>query len=125
MIKQVMVRAHMLAKTFVGNYSARMSLALRQAWAEAKAPKAPRYAKIDLRVNKRNKTWVAAIVGTHPVYKLDRKFISAVSYGPSEWEWELKAGIYEVCEAGKRYFIRVANGDWQRLRAEDVMEIVA
>ncbi|WP_040742212.1 hypothetical protein [Paenibacillus ginsengihumi] len=123
MLKKVMVRAHELAKTFVGNYSARMSLALRQAWAEAKAPKAPRYVTVDLHSNKRSKTWVAAIIGTHPVYKLDRKFVNPVRYGSTEWE--LKAGIYEVCEAGKRYFIRVANGDYQRIDADDVMEMVA
>ncbi|MCL6460144.1 MAG: hypothetical protein K6T85_19305 [Gorillibacterium sp.] len=38
MIKQIMIRAHQLAKGFEGHYSARLSLALRQAWSETKAP---------------------------------------------------------------------------------------
>lgn len=35
---QIMKRAHDIAKTLEGAYMARMSIALRQAWAEAKAP---------------------------------------------------------------------------------------
>lgn len=35
---QIMKRAHEIARTLEGNYMARMSMALRQAWAEAKAP---------------------------------------------------------------------------------------
>lgn len=38
MMKQIMKRAHEIAKTLEGAYMARMSIALRQAWAEAKAP---------------------------------------------------------------------------------------
>lgn len=35
--RQIMVRAHELARTMVGDYTARMILALRQAWKEARA----------------------------------------------------------------------------------------
>lgn len=35
---QIMKRAHEIAKSLEGDYSARMSIALRQAWAEAKIP---------------------------------------------------------------------------------------
>lgn len=34
--REMMVKAHGLAKTMVGNYSARLSLALRQLWASLK-----------------------------------------------------------------------------------------
>ena len=37
MMKKIMKRAHEIAKTMAGDYLARMSYALRQAWAEAKA----------------------------------------------------------------------------------------
>jgi hypothetical protein len=36
MIKQVMVRAHQIAKTMTGNYAARMSAALRLAWRQVR-----------------------------------------------------------------------------------------
>ena len=38
MMKQIMKRAHEIAKELEGDYMARMSIALRTAWAEAKAP---------------------------------------------------------------------------------------
>lgn len=38
MMKQIMTRAHEIARILEGDYMARMSIALRQAWAEAKAP---------------------------------------------------------------------------------------
>jgi len=120
---KVMRRAHQLAKGFEGNYSARMSLALRQAWAEARAPKAPRYVTISLHSNKRSKTWVARIVGAHPTYKFSRQFVNPVAYGSTEWE--LSAGVYEVCEAGNRYFIQVANGDERRIDVATVSAEVA
>ena len=36
-MKKIMTRAHQIAKTLEGNYQARLSLALRMAWKEAKA----------------------------------------------------------------------------------------
>lgn len=36
MMKKIMKRAHEIAKTMTGDYMARMSYALRQAWAESK-----------------------------------------------------------------------------------------
>lgn len=36
---QIMKRAHEIARTLEGDYMARMSMALRQAWAESRAPK--------------------------------------------------------------------------------------
>jgi len=113
---QIMKRAHEIARTLEGDYAARMSLALRQAWAEARKPK---YVTIELREpNRKQKTWVAKIVGTHPVYKFDRKFVNSVNYG--EYTWELEEGIYDICENGNRYFIRVAGGDFRRIDASEV-----
>jgi len=37
--KEIMTRAHEIAKTLEGNYSARMSIALKQAWSEFKMEK--------------------------------------------------------------------------------------
>lgn len=36
-MRQIMVRAHELARTMIGDYSARLALALRQVWQEARA----------------------------------------------------------------------------------------
>lgn len=38
---QIMKRAHEIARTLEGDYMARMSMALRQAWDESHAPKTP------------------------------------------------------------------------------------
>lgn len=38
-MKELMIRAHQIAKTLEGNYSARMSIALKQAWSEFKMKK--------------------------------------------------------------------------------------
>ena len=38
-MKELMIRAHQIAKTLEGNYSARMSIALKQAWSEFKMEK--------------------------------------------------------------------------------------
>jgi len=125
MKKQVMVRAWMIAKTavvkFGGNAQEYMAEALRMAWAEVRRPKV---VTLELRQpNKKQKTWVAAIVGTHPVYKFERRFINPLAWG--ETTWELTDGIYEICENGRRYFIRVAGGDWSRIEAGEVMAAVA
>ena len=116
MLSKIMKRAHYLAKGFEGNYSAKMALALRQAWSEAKSTS--RRVTIELKSNRKSKTWIAAIVGTHPVYKFERKFINPIAWG--QFDWDLGNGIYEVCEAGKRYFIRVASGDWRRISESEV-----
>ena len=39
MMKNIMKRAHELAKKMEGDYTARLALALRQAWREARQPK--------------------------------------------------------------------------------------
>lgn len=115
---RIMKRAWAIAKEaavkFGGKASEYIAEALRLAWAEFRAPQ---LITIELREpNRKQKTWVARIVGTHPVYKLDRRFVNA-SEG---YTWELEEGIYEVCENGKRYFIRVAAGDWRRIDASEV-----
>lgn len=116
MKRQIMVRAHEIAKTLVGDYAARMSMALTQAWAEARRPK---YAELELRApNRKQKTWVGKIVGTHPVYKFKREFINSIGWG--EYTWYLEDGVYDVCENGKRYFIRVSGGKIKRIERPTV-----
>jgi hypothetical protein len=126
MKKQVMIAAWKIARMavakFGGKVSEYLSEALRMAWKNVKAAKS--VVTVELRQpNRKQKTWVAEIVGTHPVYKFERKFVNPVSFG--ETVWELAEGIYEVCENGRRYFIQVANGDYRAIDVKDVAAAVA
>lgn len=127
-MKQVMVRAWEIAKEgqvkFGGKVSEYLSEALKIAWSEAKAPKT-----VTIKTtsgSKRNKSWVAKIVGTHPRWKLNREFVDAVE--ENDWTgkvFELENGIYEVCDAGDREFIKVENGEIEYLEYAEVTAMVA
>lgn len=119
-MKNVMTRAWEIAKAavkvFGGSAREYIAEALRQAWAESRRP---RKVTLELRQpNRKQKTWVAQIVGTHDIYKLDRKFISSDSWGSTVWT--LGNGVYDVCENGNRYYIRVANGEYSQIEAHEV-----
>lgn len=119
MKKQIMVRAHEIAKTLDGDYTARMSEALTQAWAESRKP---RFAEVVIGGNKRRKSWIAQITGTHEVYGLARSFVNNFEWEGAEQVYKLGAGVYEVSDKGKRYFIEVINGEEVRIDAEDARE---
>ncbi|BCJ86438.1 hypothetical protein [Effusibacillus dendaii] len=105
-------------KKFGGNVKEYFAEALKMAWAESKAPQK---ALVELAVNNRKgKTWVAQILGKDPQYKYLRNFVSSSYDEDGESGWRLTDGIYEICEVGKRYFIRVANGDWKRIEEKEV-----
>ena len=123
MLKKIMLRAHEIAKTLEGDYAARMSLALRQAWAEAR-----KTAKATLEIScgsRKHKSWIAKITGKHERFGLDRQFMDPVNEGRMYNVYELADGVYEVCNGGDRYFIRVAGGQIETISKYDVMEIVA
>lgn len=124
----VMKRAWEIARKgqskFGGKVSEYFAVSLKMAWAEAKAPK-----KSTINTtfgSKRNKSWVAEITGTHPKWKLNREFVNAVE--ENEWSgkvFELNNGIYEVCDAGDREFIKVENGEIEYLEYAEVTAMVA
>lgn len=124
----VMKRAWEIAKEgqskFGGKVSEYFAVSLKMAWAEAKAPKT---ATVNTTYgSKRNKSWVAEITGTHPKWKLNREFVSAVE--ENEWSgkvFELENGIYEVCDAGDREFVKVENGELEYLEYAEVTAMVA
>lgn len=124
-MRKVMVRAWEIARAAASKFGGKafeyIAGALRAAWSEFRNRKT---VAIELRqANRRQKTWVAAIVGTHPVYKLARKFVNPDQYGSTTWT--LKSGIYEICENGNRYFIVVKNGKIDYIETKDVMIAVA
>ncbi|MGE7225798.1 hypothetical protein ACQKLN_31310 [Paenibacillus glucanolyticus] len=100
--------------------------ALKLAWAIIKkGVEAVEKVLIELNVNNRKgKTWVARITGTHPQYGFDREFVSSSYDDDGESGYRLAEGFYEVCEVGNRYFIEVANGDWNKVKKEAVLEYV-
>ncbi|MFA8439282.1 hypothetical protein [Pueribacillus sp. YX66] len=124
-MKNIMKRAWEIARKgqekFGGKVSEYFAEALKMAWAETK--------KVTITTtsgSKRNKSWVAKITGTHPKWKLNREFVDAVE--ENDWTgkvFELESGIYEVCDAGDREFIKIDNGEIEYLEYEEVTAMVA
>lgn len=129
-MKNVMKRAWEIAKqgqkNFGGKVSEYFAEALKMAWIEAKAPKAPKTVKLTTTSgSKKHKSWVAQITGTHPKWKLNREFVDAIDENIMEKTFELKNGIYEVCNAGNREFIKAENGEIEYLEYTEVTEMIA
>jgi hypothetical protein len=119
-MKNVMKRAWEIAKEgqkkFGGKVKEYFAIALKMAWAETKQPK-----KVSFEIRHQpsgGKEWVAEIVGRHPKFKFDRKFINATQ---RNWSSSGKTGrtvftleegkVYEVNEPFVgRYFVTVENG---------------
>lgn len=130
MRRNVMMRAHQIAKNLEGDYRARMSLALRQAWKEVTVQ------NMVLKVNHQpsgGKEWVAEITGRDPKYTFKREFLNAVS---RDWSYSGKTGttsyelepgkIYEVNEPWKgRRFVEIQNGELKTLNTEEVLSKIA
>lgn len=123
----VMKRAWEIAREgqnkFGGNVKEYFAEALRMAWAEAKAPK-----KVELvtKAGSRNhKSWVAKITGTHPRWKFERTFVKE---DHSDWVdkvFTLTDGIYNVCDAGDKRFVKVENGQIENIQEYEVLEMIA
>lgn len=81
--------------------------------------------------------WVARLLGHDPKYRYKREFVNGlVDYSTARFRrslrhcriyWTLPEGVYEVNEPldprdRGRYFIRVANGDYDVITREEVDE---
>jgi hypothetical protein len=131
MKRNLMKRAHEIARSLEGDYRARMSIALRQAWKEVKE-----VGNMVIKVNHQpsgGKEWVAEIVGRDPKYKFKREFLQPVS---RDWSssgktgftsFELEPGkVYEVNEPWKgRRFVEVKNNEIVAISAEEVLSRIA
>ena len=111
--REIMIRAHEIARTMEGDYIARMSLALRMVWEEARRPK---FVKFVVGISK-GTAYVARITGLHPRYKFAREFVPAAEKNRS-WSGKNGTNVYYVTEDGiyekaygseREYFI-VENG---------------
>ena len=127
-----MKRAHEIARSLEGDYIARMSLALRQAWKEVKEMERNMVIKVNHQPSG-GKEWVAEIIGRDPKYKFKRKFLQPVS---RDWSYSGKTGttsfelepgkVYEVNEPWKgRRFVEVQNGELKTLDTEEVLSKIA
>ena len=108
-----------------------MSLALRQAWSEARKPKR---VVIDVRHQPSGgKEWVARIIGRHPKWKFEREFISPVG---RDWSYSGKTGtttfeleegaIYEINEPWRgRCFVEVRDGGAYKIDVTEVLSRIA
>lgn len=124
-LREIMTRAHELAKTYEGHYQARLSLGLREAWAEAKETKnIKEYVEVKIERAKgysgkmSRKGWVAQITGIDYRGNLDREFSEAVDIDWSNYKikrkkgwWtethHLTVGIWEVVEYEERKYFRI------------------
>lgn len=129
-MENVMVRAWRIAELaamkFGGKASQYIAGSLKQAWAEKKVLDRP-VVEWELPADTRKtRTWLAAITGTHPVYKLQRSFLSEDStneYG--EKVFRLRDGFYEANNGKRRVFIRVSNGDFSIVEQYEVLAAMA
>lgn len=128
-MKNVMTKAWEIAREgqmkFGGKVKEYFAEALKMAWAIVKAGKQTAQIKTTSG-SRKHKSWVAEITGTHPKWKLNREFVEAVE--EDSWTgkvFELKSGIYEVCNAGDREFIKVKNGEVEYIEYAVVMGLVA
>lgn len=125
--REIMVRAHEIAKTLEGDYIARMSEALRMAWEEARAPK---FVKFVIGISK-GTAYVARITGRHPKYKFAREFIPATKKNRS-WSGKngtntyyiTENGIYEKAYGSDREYYIVENGIARQIDLGTVLALV-
>lgn len=113
------------AKVFGGSAREYFAEALKQAWANVKAAKARVTFEMAADTRK-TRTWLAQITGTHPVYKLARKFLNedyANEYG--EKVFRLDPGFYEYHNGRGRAIIEVADGEYRVVEQSDVLAVIA
>ncbi|MNP64115.1 hypothetical protein D3C76_1595860 [compost metagenome] len=69
---------------------------------------------------------MAEIVGTHPVYKLDRRFLNQDAtdeYGDKLFY--LKDGFYEFNNGNRRGFFAIVRGEWVNMTQTEVLAAIS
>ncbi|WP_078577313.1 hypothetical protein [Salipaludibacillus agaradhaerens] len=116
------------AKKFGGSSKDYMSESLKIAWYIAGKNVKRKSKKVKIITSsgsRKHKSWVAKINGTHPTYNFSRQFVEAYDENWTEKHFELVAGIYDVCDGGERYFIRVSGGKVSKISIDAVKGAVA
>jgi hypothetical protein len=125
--REIMIRAHEIARTLEGDYIARMALALRMAWEEACRPK---FVKFVVGISK-GTAYVARITGRHPKYKFAREFVPAAEKNRS-WSGKngtntyyiTENGIYEKAYGSDREYFLIQNGVARQIDLGTVLALV-
>jgi hypothetical protein len=131
-MKQIMKRAWEIAKKgqkrFGGKVKEYFAASLKLAWKEAKQTK-----KVTLEIRHQpsgGKEWIAEIVGRHPRFNFERRFLNPIA---RDWSSSGKTGtttflleegkVYEVNEpfAG-RYFVTVVAGEIVEIAADEAAQ---
>lgn len=127
-MRNIMMMAWRIAKKaavkFGGSPVEYLSGALKQAWqiGGKHVNRASKTATLTIAAGSRNhKSWVAKIDGVDAKYGFKRAFIDSVDHNYSERTYNLGAGVYEVCNAGERYFIRVVGGKISKIERTAVV----
>lgn len=127
-MRNIMMVAWKIAKKaavkFGGSPVEYLSEALKQAWqiCGKQVKRASKTATLTIAAGSRNhKSWVAKIDGADAKYGLKRAFVDSVDHNYSERTYNLGAGVYEVCNAGVRYFIRVVGGKINKIERSAVV----
>lgn len=118
------VSAKLGARRFGGSPKEYFPAALKQAWKAYKIRQAIYEERMGY--DKENNTitpekWIAEITGTHPVYKLDRKFIN----GQKTVKLENDKIYNWVGYKGENHFGKIVDGKLQLLAKEEVLELVS
>lgn len=127
-MRNIMTVAWKIAKKaavkFGGSPVEYLSGALKQAWqiCGKQVKRASKTATLTIAAGSRNhKSWVAKIDGVDAKYGFKRTFIDSVDHNYSDRTYNLGAGVYEVCNAGERYFIRVVGGKVNQIERSAVV----
>ncbi|GJM84113.1 hypothetical protein HMSSN139_66090 [Paenibacillus sp. HMSSN-139] len=131
-MRNIMMVAWKIAKKaavkFGGSPVEYLSESLKQAWKVCgkQVKRSSKIATLTIAAGSRNhKSWVAKIDGVDAKYGLKRTFIDSADHNLSERTYKLSAGVYEVCSAGERYFIRVVGGKINKVAHENIEKAVS
>jgi len=130
-MKKVMTVAWKLArkgqKNFGGKVSEYLSQALKMAWQIVGPVKrvSKKATIVTSAGSRKHKSWIAKITGTHAQYKFNRSFVDSVDHNMIERTFELESGIYEICDAGERRFVKVVAGKVVEIEEGKVKGMVA
>lgn len=125
----VMARAWEIAKEGKVRYGGKVreyfAAALRRAWMERKNGGLTVTWELPAD-SRKGKTWMARIVGTHPTYGLDRKFLDAATHDVyGDKIFLLADGIYECFTGKRRAFFVIDNGTHRMVERSEVMAHMA
>lgn len=123
----VMKRAWEIAREgqekFGGKVKEYFAMALKMAWEEVNEAK-HEVKSYEYTLPVRKGLWVAEIVGTHPKFKLERRFLKEDYIEDNSRVFLLYDGIYDIKYSNKgRMFVKVENGNIEDISYDEVIQL--